>query len=360
VYTANRLDLGKGLVKYVSQNLSQLTANVPLEFQNDSMVIGGACPYDMTCGADFPGIVGDGIWICHNLFMQARYAADDEMLRSTVFPMLKGMVNFHRRHLTTNSSTDATDATLHLPHSASPEYPAQNKAGIDTNFDIALLEWGLRTLLWTDRHLDLASPEAPTWSDELARLTRGPVDPVTGSYMVDSETPFAVLHRHFSHAFHIYPLHLITYDQGATMGGQAENKNNSLIKSTLDNWLHYTCKEDPVWSCPNGYTFTGASSMSSLIGTPDRREAAVGNLTAFLTSPEVGRQEPRASDLTLCLCILGPIPHALLVYSWSYPSRFACVFLVLSHRCTIPRCILRGQTLLSNLLLLPPQARQSC
>ena len=33
-----------------------------------------------------------------------------------------------------------------------------------------------------------------------AKLTPGPIDPEHG-YMVDSKTPFAMLHRHFSHLF---------------------------------------------------------------------------------------------------------------------------------------------------------------
>ena len=109
------------------------------------------------------------------------------------------------------------------------------------------------------------------------RLTPGPIDPGSvgkgGGYMVDSKTPFLVLHRHFSHAFHIYPLHLVTYDYAG---------NRSLIQKTLDNWVSLTCRDHP-WHCPNGYTFTGAASMSALMG---RTEAAVGNLTAFVTSDE--------------------------------------------------------------------------
>ena len=89
-----------------------------------------------------------------------------------MFPLLRGMVNFHRRHLFELPSDSGGPPTLHLRHSASPEYPRQNADGIDTNFDVALLEWGLRTLLWIDDHLDLGSPERSAWEDEVTRSVR--------------------------------------------------------------------------------------------------------------------------------------------------------------------------------------------
>lgn len=265
IYTANRLSLGAGLVSYVDQNRSQLATNAG-KFGNDSYAIGGACSYDMDCYTNFPGIVGDGPWICHNLYMQARYGADDAMMRDTVFPLLRGMINFYRHHM-----FEDDDGVLHLPHSSSPEYPSQDKSGTDTNFDIALFEWGLQTLIEVATRLSIDDPLLPQWQDEIARLTPGPIQPGHG-YMVDSATPFAVLHRHFSHAFHIYPLHLVDF---------AIEENRSVMVDTLDTWFKHTCGSG---HCPNGYTYTGVASMSVLVG---RLEEAIGNLTALMHSSEI-------------------------------------------------------------------------
>ena len=79
-------------------------------------------------------------------------------------------------------------------------------------------------------------------------LTPNPVD--ENGYMVGSDQPFAVSHRHFSHLFSIYPLHLVD-PQSA--------HDQPLIEKSLDHWASMP----KAW---RGYSYTGASAMSSWLG----------------------------------------------------------------------------------------------
>ena len=144
-------------------------------------------------------------------------------------------------------------------------------AGNDTNYDVALFKWGAITLLELASEFAITDPLVPEWRAIVETLTPGPIDD-DGSYMVNSNTVFSVAHRHFSHLFHIYPLHVLT--PGTSAAG------NTLITKSLDKWTGLTCGKTN--SCPNGFTFDGAASMSAMI--PGREDAAVGNLTFFVVN----------------------------------------------------------------------------
>jgi hypothetical protein len=126
--------------------------------------------------------------------------------------------------------------------------------------------------------------------------------------MVNSNTPFSVSHRHFSHLFHIYPLHVVV------MGASAHD--DALITTSLDKWTGLTCGKDGA--CPNGFTFDGAASMSALI--PGREDAAAGNISQFvLKSGKVHKSTMYAEGHSPC--IESPLAAAnsmqeLLLQSW--------------------------------------------
>jgi len=99
----------------------------------------------------------------------------------------------------------------------------------------------------------------------LKDLTPNPVD--ENGYMVGSDQPFAVSHRHYSHLFSVYPLHLVD--------PQAE-ADRPLIEKSLDHW-----KSMPkAW---RGYSYTGSSAMSSWLG---RKDDAVKLMNQFLDAPK--------------------------------------------------------------------------
>lgn len=132
------------------------------------------------------------------------------------------------------------------------------------------------------KQLNIADPLVPAWHDVVTRLVPFPVN--EHGFMVDSVNGFDVGHRHFSHLFSIYPLHLTTWDDAD--GGSDESR--ALITASVDRWTGLTCTGGPDHNfCPNGFTFDGAASMSALMNTAARAAAAAGNVSGFIKSGQM-------------------------------------------------------------------------
>ena len=256
VYAANRLALGESLTRMIDADRENLINNVPSAWRIDAAAIGRSSPYN--------GVrpVGDGTtvgergnltWTLHNYWLQYRYSGDEIMLKDRLYPILKRAIGYYLHLL-----APGPDGKLHLPVSISPEYP---KNAPDTNYDLSLLTWGLQTLLATDARFDLHDPLAETWRTTLANLTPFSVD--DHGFMVGKGVPFDQSHRHFSHLFMVYPLHLID-PQSATA--------RPLIEKSVDHWLS-------MKTALRGYSFTGASAMSAWLG---RKTDVVPYLDQFL------------------------------------------------------------------------------
>lgn len=297
VYTANRLELGESLVHLIDADRANFIKNVPTEWRDDSAGIGRSSPYDgirSVPNATAKGNVlerGDLTWVLHNYWLQYRYSGDEKLLRDGLYPILKLSVGYYLHLL-----SPGADGKLHLPVSTSPEYPKQAP---DLNYDLSLLRWGLNTLLAVNERFNLNDPLASTWRDTLARLTPNPVDPATG-LMVGAGQPFEESHRHYSHLFSIYPLHLLDPQAAA---------DRPLIEKSLDHWASMPAK----W---RGYSYTGASAMSSWLG---RREDAVKYLNEFL---DKGFVKPNTMYTEAGPVIETPLSgaasiHEIVLQSWS-------------------------------------------
>src|SRR5207249_741824 len=77
----------------------------------------------------------------------------------------------------------------------------------DANYDLALLTWGLETLIASAEYLRLDEPLLDRWRDVLANLTSFPTD--SSGLMVGRGRPWKESLRHYSRLLAIYPLHLI-------------------------------------------------------------------------------------------------------------------------------------------------------
>ena len=245
LYTANRLELAQSLRKLLADHAAALAANAgPLSV--DSAFVGRATGYDcVTTPPDGPEVCNLP-WACHDLWLQYRRSMDESLLRDTLFPLLRRSINFYLHHL----KPDAT-GTLHLDVGYSPEYPNQPTPNPDCNIDLALLRWGCQTLIDANDRLKLSDPLRPTWVDTLKRLVPYPTDG-TG-LRISASMPLAVSHRHFSHLLMVYPLYLMTPDDP----GQ-----RTLIERSLAHWMGMP-------AALQGYSYTGASSISSLLGRGD-------------------------------------------------------------------------------------------
>jgi alpha-L-fucosidase 2 len=113
---------------------------------------------------------------------------------------------------------------------------------------LALLRWGCQTLLAICDRLRIDAPLIPKWKDTLERLVPYPID--DNGFMVSASVPFRESHRHYSHLLMIYPLHLVNLDQP---------ENRELVTKSLDHWMG-------LKRALRGYSFTGAASISALLG----------------------------------------------------------------------------------------------
>ncbi|HTX20903.1 MAG TPA: hypothetical protein VMD27_03430 [Candidatus Aquilonibacter sp.] len=271
VYAANHLEIGESLIHLIDADRANFINNVPAEWRSDSAGVGRSSPYDgKRTVASATGVSerGDLTWVLHNYWLQYRYSGDETLLLGSspkgdsstngLYPILKRAINYYL-HLV----TPGPDGKLHLPVSTSPEYPGGNVR--DANYDLSLLRWGLNTLIAINEKFDLHDPLAAKWSDTLKNLTPDPVD--ANGYMVGAGMPFAVSHRHFSHLFSIYPLHLV--DPQST-------NDQPLIEKSLDHWASMP----KAW---RGYSYTGASAMSSWLG---RGDDALKYMQEFLDKPK--------------------------------------------------------------------------
>lgn len=265
VCTANRLELGGSLLNSLVSHQQQLIENVPAAYRDDSAGIGRATGLDLAGNVGIPGQekgswaakqenvpeVGLLPWALHNIWLQYRHSMDDAMLREKVFPLLRRSMNYYLRFL-----QKGDDGRVHLPGTYSPEY----STAPDCNFDLALIRWGCQTLLDSATRLKIDDPLRAKWQETLAQLTDYPQD--ENGFMIGRGVPYAKSHRHYSHLLMVYPLYLVNLEEP---GGPA------LISKSLGHWQS---KPEAL----RGYSFTGASSISSALG---RGNDALGNLRQF-------------------------------------------------------------------------------
>ncbi len=280
-YAARRFDIAGTLSFWLEAHLATMMKNVavPPGKPNitDGMGFGSITSFDMEATMTITpnSQLGNPTWIAHNLYMHAAFTANTTMLRELVFPFLRGTVNTYLAFCVNGS-----DGLIHLPPTASPEYPYPHGPAKDTNYDMALFKWGALTLLQLASQLDIHDPLIPRWRDVVNRLAPFPTN--EHGYMVDSVNGFNIPHRHFSHLFSIYPLHLTNWDD--VDGGSPETRE--LITKSVNRWTGLTCTGGPGKDlCPNGFTFDGAASMSALF--PKGGTAAAGNISGFIVSGQM-------------------------------------------------------------------------
>jgi hypothetical protein len=218
VYTANRLHLGEALVESLHRNRETLTDNVvPAEWQNDSALLPLATAYDLKGKRDGDGryreMVGCLPWLLNNCWLQYRYSMDQEILKTTVFPLLRRSVNLYRHLLFTGD-----DGKLHLPPTFSPESGNYR----DCNFDLALLKWGCIRLIESCRILEIDDPLLPEWARIRDQLVGYSVD--ENGYMLGNGSPAPKDHQHMSHLMMIYPLYLENID---------DSRNKDLLERSV-------------------------------------------------------------------------------------------------------------------------------
>ncbi|HEY6156817.1 MAG TPA: hypothetical protein VIV88_05150 [Gemmatimonadales bacterium] len=262
LFRANRLDLAESLFRNLDRHRQALIDNVPERLRADAAAIGRSSgpdlvrPVDLaTAQSDAAHEMGDLPWTLYYYWLFYRYQMDDRVLRERVYPLLKRAIGNYLAYVERGD-----DGRWHLPPTESPELATVP----DANYDLALLTWGLETLIASAERLRLDDPLLPRWRDVLANLTLFPTD--SSGLMVGRGRPWKESHRHYSHLLSIYPLHLITPERPDA---------RSLIEVSLRTW-----ERDAALF--RGYSFTGGASMHALLGQGD---TALARLNSYLDAP---------------------------------------------------------------------------
>ncbi|AXE80989.1 glycosyl hydrolase family 95 catalytic domain-containing protein [Streptomyces atratus] len=267
IHGSNHLELD-AITRSLSEFRDNLSKEVATPYRADSaglprttdphLINGGATAPVLGYGVGIPGQdpptpeVGNLTWALHNVWLSYRHTMDKSILRDTLFPLLRKAVNYYLHFL-----TPGTDGKLHLPATFSPEYGVNAP---DCNYDLMLLRWGCRTLLDSARELGVRDPLTARWQEVLSKLTPYPVD--GNGFMIGAGAPFAKSHRHFSHLLAVYPLYEVN-------GSTADER--ALIEKSLAHWVGFE-------GALQGYTFTGAASISALLGKGEDALKYLGEL----------------------------------------------------------------------------------
>jgi hypothetical protein len=293
VYASNHLELGESLCRLLDRNMGNLILNVPSVYRDDSAAIGRTSSYDCLHN-DLVGEETSSLpFVCHNYWLQYRYSMDKDMLKDRFYPLLKKTINFYM-HLV----TEGDDGKLHLPFAISPEYDVKAK---DCNVDLALLRWGLLTLIEICDILKIDDVLLSKWNTVLDNLVDYPLD--ENGLMVGTDVPFDQSHRHFSHIFAIYPLYLLNWD---------DKNSRELIEKSFYNW-------ESRKEFFEGYSYTAASSICASM---EKGDEAVKYLKTFVDF----RIEPNTLYLEHGPCIETPLSAAkaildMLLQSWGNKIR---------------------------------------
>ena len=262
LFRANRLDLAESLFRNLDRNRQALIDNVPARLRGEAAAIGRSSgpdlvrPVDLlTAQSDAAHEMGDLPWTMYYYWLHYRYQMDDRILRERVYPLLARAIGNYLAYLERGE-----DGRWHLPPTHSPELATVP----DANYDLALLRWGLQTLIASAERLRLDEPLLPRWREVLEHLAPFPTD--SAGLMVGRGRPWKESHRHYSHLLAIYPLHLITPDRP---------EQRALIERSLQTW-----ERDAALF--RGYSFTGGASMHALLGQGD---TALARLNRYLDAP---------------------------------------------------------------------------
>lgn len=293
-YTSNRLGLGSSLGRHLYANVENLVNTVPKPYRHDSAAVCGATGQGCAGSVAAPNgenapMMGLLLWGLHNCWLHYRHSMDDEILRDHLFPLLKRAVNYHYHFM-----TEDENGVLHIPKTFSPEY--KHGKGPDSNFVLALLRWGCKTLIRSCERLDIDDPLLPKWRDTLENLADYPTN--ENGFMIARGVPFAHRHRHYSHLLMIYPLYLVNADQEGA---------EELAMESIKHWQSFGAR--------HGYALTGASSMAAAFGRGNEALEYLDGLKRYLSPTtmysEAGGAPVIETPLSGAQCI-----HDMLIQSW--------------------------------------------
>jgi len=126
--------------------------------------------------------------------------------------------------------------------------------------------------------------------------------------MIGAGVPFKQSHRHYSHLFMFYPLHLVDAESAA---------DRSLIEKSLEHW-------QSLKPALRGYSYTGAAAMSAWLGRNNDTDTYLNQFLEFRPGKTTGRFPIQANTMYV---EAGPVIetplsgaaslHEFLLQSWT-------------------------------------------
>jgi alpha-L-fucosidase 2 len=219
-------------------------------------------------GSNSPGRGVNMLWFLAQMHRYIIYYGDNNRLVTDLLPALRVEL------LNSGLKNGTNDQYLHVEGCVSPEYPMGPSR--DCNYNLAILKWAAETAQEIALELYPSDPALPTYTDIVSRIAPFPIDPMTGSWSVANNVQFTLPHRHYSHLLMMYDLKLTNFEN-----------NYTIMQKSLDTWFNITCSgpqaHGPDYNNDDecrGFTQAAMSAMSSIL---HRSDAALGNLTSYLT-----------------------------------------------------------------------------
>lgn len=263
-YVGNRMVVADSLRLGMRRNRQNFIDSVPEPYRKDSAAVFRCTGQEGLAPTGYPGNgkkekdceVGNLIWVCHNLWLQYRVAMDESILREDVYPILRRAVNYYLHFI-----EKGPDGKWHIPVTHSPEYADS----YDANYDLSLLKWGCRALLDAADILNIQDPLKDRWKDVADNLTPYPQD--DKGYRIGRDVQLSSSHRHFSHLLMVYPLQTVD---------SRDPQEAELIRRSLKHWHSFK-------GGLQGYSFTGGSLISSMLGDGEGAYRYLQGLKPYVT-----------------------------------------------------------------------------
>lgn len=272
VFASNHLEIAESLIKMINRNVDNLIQNSPKPYRHNSAAIGRSSAPDMispvwvergrdgTAWEDGQKELGNLTWMLHSYYQYYRFSMNEKAYEP-LFALLKRSVNYYLHLL----DQDA-DGRYHIVEKTySPEY--SGGYAYDTNYDLSILRWGLKTLIAMDDERNLKDPLYTRWKTVLTHLRAYPTN--KDGFMIAKDVPYAESHRHYSHLMMVYPFYDINWDQP---------ENHDLIKRSISHW-----QSKPA--ALQGYSFSGSASMYAMMGEGDKALVALETLLRKYVKP---------------------------------------------------------------------------
>ncbi|HSB94613.1 MAG TPA: glycoside hydrolase N-terminal domain-containing protein [Flavitalea sp.] len=247
-YSGNHLEEALAYLDHLDENKSNYKRYTKLFFGKEGLAVPGVTTLD---GTEMGGWIQYSLsptvsaWLAQHYYLQWRYAKDRNFLKNRAYPWLKDVAVFLE-------SITYIDSSGHrkLPISSSPEI---NNNSLDawfdtnTNYDLALMKFAFMAASELAKELGLHEDES-RWKkirDQFSDFAKTP----SHELMFAASMPYNQSHRHFSHAMAIYPLGLITWEQGIE------------AQQTITNTLKLLDKIGPAEWC--GYSYAWLASLKA-------------------------------------------------------------------------------------------------